>query len=367
MFGDFLRDASALDRHLVALADVCHAAVKRGLRGIRQAHGDASVGERRGDAAAHGARADDTRFANRIYGRILEHAGSLAGGALGEEGMDQRLRLRRFQARVRKLTLSLAAFGERQGDRGPQRFQDRERCGLIAADLARLQLPGGENRKVLLGSARMPVHPARLSIGAAPHGHPARKSHRAREQVAIYNSIDEPDLQRFGSAHRSSGHQHIDRLRQTHQPGQPLRALGSGDHPDRDLRHAHLGVAHGDAIVRGHGDFNAASERGPMHRDDRRFRAVLDRGQQRVQIGALARRREFGQVGSGDEGLTGADDDDGVHRGVGLRFLDGGREAFRDARGNGVDRGVIDCDDGNLAVAMQPDELVHERRTKLLI
>jgi hypothetical protein len=52
------------------------------------------ISQRHRDAPAHGARADDGRFANRVNRRVFGYAGHFGDGTLGEEGMNQSLSLR---------------------------------------------------------------------------------------------------------------------------------------------------------------------------------------------------------------------------------------------------------------------------------
>ena len=60
-FGNLLREAAALDGIRVVRLDGGESAIERGLVGFFEQHGNAGVGENHGDAAAHGAGANDRR------------------------------------------------------------------------------------------------------------------------------------------------------------------------------------------------------------------------------------------------------------------------------------------------------------------
>src|SRR5690606_32335915 len=97
-----------------------------------------------------------------------------------------------------------------------------------------------------------------------------------------------------------------------------------------------------------------AAERGAMDRHDDRLRRPLDPREQIVEVGWLDRRipcgaREIVDVGAGDEGPAGADDDDRPNGRVTLRLIDRGHEPFRNTRAQRVDGRVVDFDDGDIA------------------
>src|SRR5437763_489098 len=84
--GNFFRlQASLGDRAGVILPDGIHAALDRLLRRVDQRDRQAGVGEAHGDAAAHGAGADDRHLADLAKRRVLGNPRHLGGLALGEE------------------------------------------------------------------------------------------------------------------------------------------------------------------------------------------------------------------------------------------------------------------------------------------
>ncbi len=89
-----LGELALLHLRVVDARDARDATVERGLVGLEQPGGNARVQETDGDAAAHGAGADDGRLRQWTQRRRLGDVGHLAGRALREERMTQALRLR---------------------------------------------------------------------------------------------------------------------------------------------------------------------------------------------------------------------------------------------------------------------------------
>ena len=104
---------------------------------------------------------------------------------------------------------------------------------------------------------------------------------------------------------------HVERFRHADEPRQPLRALGAGDDAERHFGQADLRAGDGHAVVAGHGQLQAAAERGAVDRHDDRLGAVFDAREEIVQIGSAAsasqrQRFEGPDVGAGDERPSGA-------------------------------------------------------------
>jgi hypothetical protein len=73
--------------------------VQRLLLHLQHLHRDAGVQEVHGDAATHGAGADDGHGLDVALGRVVGHVRNLAGGALGQEQVAQRTALGREHQR----------------------------------------------------------------------------------------------------------------------------------------------------------------------------------------------------------------------------------------------------------------------------
>ena len=147
------------------------------------------------------------------------------------------------------------------------------------------------------------------------------------------------------------GHVGFERLLDPDQARQALGSAGAGNDAELDLRQSELRGRHGDAVVAGLGQFEAAAERRAVDRRNDRLGASLDRRLNVEQRGPLGRLAEFGNVGAGDEGAAVADQHDGLDRGVGRRLRDAGTEAVADVGGKRVDRRRVDRDHGDVAFA----------------
>ena len=87
------RDAAARGGRFLVLLHHAHAALELLFAGLDQRDGDAGIGKRHRDAAAHGAGADDGDAVDLARLGAFGHAGDLGGLALGEEGIALRLGL----------------------------------------------------------------------------------------------------------------------------------------------------------------------------------------------------------------------------------------------------------------------------------
>ena len=76
---------------------------------------------------------------------------------------------------------------------------------------------------------------------------------------------------------------HFDGFRDAREPGKPLRARRAGNDAELYFGLADLRARNGDAIVAGHGEFQAAAESGSVDGDDHWLRAVFDFQQKRQQ------------------------------------------------------------------------------------
>ena len=97
----------------------------------------------------------------------------------------------------------------------------------------------------------------------------------------------------------------------------------------------------------GHGEFEPTPERGSMNGGDHRLGTILDASQARVhRTRALERSVTSGNglektdIRSRNEGCARTDQHDRAHRGIFSGTLDGGFDGFRDARAEGIYRGL---------------------------
>ncbi len=93
-----------------------------------------------------------------------------------------------------------------------------------------------------------------------------------------------------------------------------------------------------------------AAERRSVQRGDHRLRRVLDSIEDLGKVGRGGGLAEFGDVGAGDEGPPGADDNDRLDRAVRLRLLDAELEAVADGLRQRVHRWGVDRDQRDLAL-----------------
>ena len=247
------------------------------LRGIREAHRDAGIGARHRDAAAHRARADDADAIAPVRRPCpSDTPGTFDTPRSAKNAWMSALACSDFAQLEEDLALACAPFGERKRRRSFERVDGRDGRFEVAARLARQLAAGCEHRR----GSRSPV-------AACPVARASSDAHRLRaaisranatapgSEVAFDDAIDEPGAQRVGGLDRLAGHAHLDRLLETDEPRQPLRAFGAGDDAEVHLGLSHLRVRHGDAVVPGHRHFEPAAERGAVHRHDDRLGRCL--------------------------------------------------------------------------------------------
>ncbi len=317
------RQAALFGGVLVVAAHDRDAAVERFPRGLDDRDRNAGGEEIHRDPAAHGAGADHPDAADGPRRLVGANVGDLRRLPLGEEHMALRLGLGRREQRHEHVAFLRHALVERQVDRVLHRL-DRLLPGLEAAELARVRLA---DRLEYLGMAarrlellRTVAHflERRLLGDEAPG-----ETKRGFMQLAFFGEfVDDAPFLRLARAERRSGQNDVERLLDADEPRQPLRAAGAGNEAELDFGQAAFRRRGGDAIMRGQRHLEPAAERRPVQRRHDRLRGVLDRIEHIRQIGRGGRLAEFGNVGAGDEGASGAYDDDRLDGGVCLRRLD---------------------------------------------
>ena len=201
-------------------------------------------------------------------------------------------------------------------------------------------------------------------LGAGFAGDLAGESDGAFQQVAVDQLIHDAGLQRICRLDWIAVGAHLNRFGDAGETGQALRARSSRNETEFHFRLSDLRAGHGDAVVAGHGHFQAAAESRAVNRHHHRLGAVFYFQQKREQSGAgfcLARSHlgEFFDVGARDESAAASDDDGGDHGAVCVDLIDGFGNSFGHAGADGIHRRIIDGDDGNVAVFRELDQVAH--------
>ena len=204
---------------------------------------------------------------------------------------------------------------------------DRHGSFEVASRLAREIATGCEHAGDRACGWKLVLSLSRLWQRTFACRHLSREGRRAGGEVAFDDAIDEPGAQRVSGLDRLAGDAHLDRLLETHEPRKSLRSFGARDDAEIHLGLSHLRVRHGDAVVPGHRDLEAAAKRGAVHRHDDRLGGVFDLLQQLVHLrcaGVAAPRQLFESfdVCAGDERPARADDDDRLNRVVSRRAIE---------------------------------------------
>ena len=270
----------AAARHCGAVigGDAVAAFLQQVLAGLDQCDGNAGIGEAHGDAAAHRARADDRRAADRARLGARGHVRHPPRLALGEKYMALRFRLVAGDKFLEQLAFAPQAFVERQGEGVAHRF-DASRRRLAAAE------PAGQRRgglvKVFGIGARcheFVVAVARLlqwaSLGNDAAGEGGSRGH----QVTLDDFIDDAVSGGLGGADRVAGNNHPQCLFGADEARQALRAAGAGQEAELDLGEADPRRRNGDAEMTGERHLEPAPESGAVQCRDDRFQHRLDLG-----------------------------------------------------------------------------------------
>ena len=342
-------------RPLIVAADDRHASVQRGLIPFDDGDRDPDVGEVHGDAAAHGSGTEHTTGADvelrcvtgnvRDLGRLplCEEVVPLGRGLcaphqlleqftfLCDTGVEV-VEVDRGLDALDVVLRGLEATGP-AGDRGPE-IIEQPGVGPIGLHLV----------------PEIPQPFQRHALGDGPLG----EGHRPGF-VIVDDVVDQAEIEcLLGTDRITLGH-HLQRLCCAGDTGQALRAAGAGEQAELDLRETEPGGRYRHPVVGAHRHLEPASQRGAVDTGDHRFRAVLHRGLDLIESGALRRLSELADVGSGDEGPTSAGEDDGLDLGICHRSVDPVEDALANVMAQGVDRGIVDDDQGDIAPLFQAD------------
>jgi len=311
---------------------------------------DAGIGEAHRDATAHRAGADDRARHNGARLCSLWDTGHPCRLALGKENVTLRFGLIAGNELAEQFAFALQPFLKREGNGVAHGLDAGGR--RIAAAQPPGQRFGGIGKalrdKLVFAVADEPQRP--------PFGHDtAGKDDRTLGQVAFDDFVDDPVRQRFPSLDRVAGDDHLERLFGSDQARQALGAAGAGQEPELDLGQADARPGNGNAEMAGKRHLEPAAEGRPVKCRYHRLWHRLDHRDDLGEARRLRRLAEFGDVGAGEKGASGAGDDHGLDRRVLASLAQRLGEAGADLVLERVDWGVVGGDDRDLAVLAEID------------
>ena len=369
LLDDLRCEASPLYRGVVVFPDCRHAPIQRSLVSVAENHGNAGVDQGHGDAAAHGARANDRGLADFQRARVLRNVGNFRDTALREEGMDQRSGFIRGEAAVRNFFLFRETLFPRKRRSGLDGFDSGEGRFHIAPNLRRLLTACGIDRRVGFRRSELLDAVAGPLVGTAIR-HLACKSDGAAAEISFDDPIDQAKAKGLRRLDRLSGNAHIHGSGDTDQSRQTLRSLSARDDAEIHFGLSHLRFGRCNAIVRRHGQFHAAPQCGAVKRNDYRPGKVFDRLQQGMQVEppAFTPSRLFEEldVRAGNERAPGGGDQHGFYRRILAQEIKRADQTFIDILAYGVYRRVINDNDGDIrgiGWPLEPDDVVHAHRS----
>ena len=306
-----LREAAAPDAGRVVGADPLHTLRQHLGRSIKQLHREAVVGETHGNAAAHGARADDGGRLDLGKLETFRQGRDLGDFTLGKEGVAQRLCL-----------LGVFQFREQFSFRGDalvegqvhRRLDTKDAMigGFLLAGLAGNGLAHGfEHVGVGLGFFQ-PIRPVAQARKRACVGHALGPGDGFGAQILAWDDlVDDAERFRLRGGYVPARKDHLQRPLRPDEPRQPLRAAAARQDADQHLWQSDLGARHGDAVVAGERVLQAAPQRVAVDGGDDRFGAGIEHVRHRA-LRCRPRLAELANVGAGDEAAAGADHHHGL-------------------------------------------------------
>ena len=237
---------------------------------VRAAVGRGPPGDRQHDAGSTRRDFDLATGEARLAGAVLEERRDARGRVLGVEHLDERT------------GFEVEALGERPSEPVVDRtLREPHRHDRTAAELG----------------------------GPVPRD--------VEHFVLRHDPIDDPDRERLVGAHLPPAPDQLLGPGRTDEPGEPLRAPGSGNDAEQDLGLADARVLRRDAEVARHRELETAAQRVAADRGDHRARDRGDRVERLAEPDRDAARRlavaELVDVGTGCERLVAPGDDDGFH------------------------------------------------------
>jgi len=183
-------------------------------------------------------------------------------------------------------------------------------------------------------------------------------------EIAFDDPVEDAVLHSLRRFHRIAGDDHLQRPFDANQARQALGAAGTGQQADLHFRQADLGIDQGDAVMAGERHFQTAAQGGAVDHGDARLARGLDGLDYLRQRGRLRRLAEFLDVSAGHEGAAFADEHHGAHSGIRLGLAEGPQKSVADPMAQGVDRRIVDFDQGHVALALDPYHLGHARNLR---
>jgi hypothetical protein len=346
--------ASALHHRIEIALDHAETALERFAPGIEHRDRDTGVGEAHGDAATHGARADDRRRLDGPCPAVRRDVGDLARLALGEEEMNERFRLRRRLRAVHQLRLVLEAALQRERRGGLDRLDRGQRGGAVRVLLAGLLGESFDDPGRC--ASRIDFH------GAGRPGRLARCDQVAGElecgttQVALDDRIENAQLERPLGIDGLRSQDELERAFDPDQARHALRPPGAGDDAERDFGHRETRVGQGDAIVQGERDLDPATHHRTVQGGDRRNGQGLETIEETAVGLLLGRPPEFCDVGAGEERVAGAEQHQAPDVMLGFQRIEHLQEALADRDIDRVDGRVIDREHDEVTLPRHGDE-----------
>jgi hypothetical protein len=190
------------------------------------------------------------------------------------------------------------------------------------------------------------------------------KRDRTFQQVAVDQAINDPACLRVFRTNGISLGTHRNSFRNACKSWQALRSSSARNYAELDFGLTNLRDWSRDAIVSCHGQLQAAAKCGSVYCHDHGLPAVLDLEQYRLESVAASsfagcHLAEFLDVRSRNESAAGTNHHRGHHVVVPADLFYYAGDAFRHARAQRVYRRVIDCDDRDVALLCQANQVAH--------
>ena len=311
------------DLRLVIAAHGGHATLQRLKLQFQHLHRDTRVQKIHGDAAAHGARADDGHRRHGAQRSVRGQIRNLGRRTLTEKQVAQRPALRRgHQARKDGLLGSQPGIeGLPRG--GLHRVHTLQRRRQVFSRRAQHIAHKLKVRIALRVAARQRTHQRQRPYSSHCSGESERL---VQQRIRAGAEALEQALAGYGGQplrwNRLAAHDHVQGRLHPDDAGQALRTSGTGQQPQLDLGQGHLRARSSHAVVASEGQLQPATHDRAVDRGHHRLGGLLQRSNHRVQIRLLKSRRgvELADIGSAAKGFAGTGDDDGPHRRIGQRM-----------------------------------------------
>ena len=291
-----LFELAFFDLRFVVLADGGHTAVQRFLLHLQHLDRDARVQEVHGDAAAHGARANNGHGFDLTLGGIFRHVGNLAGCTVGHKNMAQCTALGREHQVHEDVTLEHHAvfkllFGG--GFNGVHTLDGRGQVfrhafGHVAGKL--------EVSIALWVLTRQVTHQRQRAAIGVGCGHFAGQGQRFFSQALrrFGHRIEQFLAGQHGQHFALDGFaadDHVERRLDTDHSGQALRAACAGNQAQLDFGQRHAGAGGCNAVVAAQCQLQTAAHGHRVNGRHNGLGRVFARADDAEQIGFLDRLR----------------------------------------------------------------------------